>query len=81
MYRAASGRKCIMTEKEQKLHRELLDAAQEAAFAAAEAMGRRDAKEWSRLQDKAADLRNQAENLASDLSKQEVGQEKKTGDD
>jgi hypothetical protein len=43
-----------MTENERKSHSELLAAAQEEACAAAEAMGRRDEKEWLRLQEKAA---------------------------
>lgn len=58
-----------MTQKEQELYRKLLDDAHEAAFAAAEAMDRRESEEWLAFQEKAAKLRKQAEKLASGSSK------------
>lgn len=54
-----------MTQQEQELYQKLLDDAHEAAFAAAEAMDRRELKEWMAFQEKAAKLRKQAEKLAS----------------
>jgi Na+/phosphate symporter len=46
-------------------HSQLIQAAKDAAFEAAEAMDRRDLKTWNELQDRAAELRKEARRLES----------------
>ena len=48
----------IKTTKDR--YAELIQAARDAAFEAAEAMDRRDVERWNELQDRAAELRKQA---------------------
>jgi len=50
-------------ENEEDHYAELIQAARDAAFEAAEAMDRRDLERWNELQDRAAELRKQAHAL------------------
>ena len=59
----ANEKKPAKLTANEKKSAKLMEAAREAAFAAAEAMDRRDLDEWNRLQDHAADLRKQAKAL------------------
>jgi hypothetical protein len=52
-----------MNKKEQERFGKLMEAARDTAFEAAEAMDRRDLKEWNRLQDGAEALRNKSERV------------------
>jgi uncharacterized protein Yka (UPF0111/DUF47 family) len=50
-------------KNEEDRYTELIQAARDAAFEAAEAMDRRDVVRWNELQDRAAELRKQADAL------------------
>lgn len=55
----------IVANDRQDRHSQLIQAAKDAAFEAAEAMDRRDLKTWNDLQDRAAELRKEARRLKS----------------
>lgn len=54
-----------MNKEEQDRYTALIQAAKDTAFEAAEAMDRRDVETWNRLQDRAAELRKEAQSLKS----------------
>jgi uncharacterized protein Yka (UPF0111/DUF47 family) len=54
-----------MDKDRQDRHSQLMQAAKDAAFEAAEAMDRGDVKTWNELQDRAAALRKEAGRLKS----------------